>query len=117
MDTQKTTARFWIMHNDDWCRVALRDGDSIELYRREEYDDGRSHTWTHYQREGDVITCDIQIEASDCEGRTEQSFEVSTTLTQLESAEPDPDYDFPPRPVWQPVDYSQRDHTAEAAGY
>ncbi len=116
--TQVTTARIWVQHNGDWVRLALKDLDVIEMFEGGPTDEGSYGKWSTYSRDGDVITCDGEKSERDCDGSHSSAWLCETTIDALKSGpacEWDPEQ--PPTPQWRAVDSSQRDYSAEAAGY
>ncbi len=116
--TEIISARFWTSHAGDYARLSLRDGETVELFEGGPTDEGSSSTWTTYRRDGDVITLSSESSGSDCDGRHSSSCECETTIGDLQAAEPIPwNLERPPMPQWRPLGSSQRDYSAEAAGY
>ncbi|MHA1574408.1 MAG: hypothetical protein ACTSX8_10485 [Alphaproteobacteria bacterium] len=116
--TKIITARFWVSHGDDYVRLSLRDGESVDMFEGGPTDEGSSAKWTTYTRDGDTIACDSQQSSRDCDGAHSSAWECETTIRDLTAAEPiswNPER--PPMPQWSALDSSQRDYSAEAAGY
>lgn len=118
--TNIISARFWLYHAGDWARLALRDGESLELFEGGPTDEGNCAEWTTYTRDGDVITCEWSRSERDCDGQHSASGECETTIDDL-TADPaescDWGLDRPARPQWRAIDSRQRDYSAESAGY
>ena len=115
-------ARFWEYINEDYVKITLRPEQMLEWSISGPTDEGWAweyHSWSH---EGSCIKHECDTAARDCDGRFDQNTKSQTSVTKLvdHAAYQEPlDHvgNVIMLPSWEPVTSSQRDYTAEAAGY
>ena len=112
-------ARFWHWFNDGWVKLTLHPGESLSWgwFRRD------SEGWTRYNvtwsYDGLVVSRRSMDEGRDCDGRLDRYGEDQCSRDRLngrlviDRSPGDPLF----RPDWQPVEFVQRDYSAEAMGY
>jgi len=114
----RNTARFWVLHGDDWVRLALRWGQSVELHRGGPNEEGWHWSTETYQHAGDRITVERVESWRDCDGPGDSCHTSECLMSELQARGPVEGLDAPGGlPVWRPVDSSRRDYFAEAMGY
>lgn len=112
-------ARFWIGHRGSFVKLTIAPYESVTSSASHPTEEGyhaHSETYTHC---GDYVEMDFYSHSRDCDGRMESSYIAECPLDNLMSGEmyPETDSDVPGVPDWTPKHRSQRDYTAEAAGY
>lgn len=127
-------ARFWILHpcTCEWVKITLKPGKVLRWYHGENTDEGfssQSFELEYHVYDDDlVVTLSTYNRSRDCDGLLEYEREVACNVNDLR-AEDRPIESWNRKtnsldvqewikiPDWQKVRCSQRDHTAEAAGY
>jgi hypothetical protein len=125
-----SNARFWIWENDSRVKITLRPDQRLTWGRYTRHDEGytsASYTW---EWDGETLTEQFGSDGTDCDGRLSTSSERCATLAQLRGVQAYDwhDFDYPLPAIKLPVDgvfypawtdgrRSQRDYSAEAAGY
>ncbi len=109
-------ARFWFFnHNLEWTKLTLKPGQVLRWHKAWSHEEGWSSVGEEFTHEGDYVRWRAVDDGRDCDGRLTQYRELTCPLTQLrEPVRYTPDYLLP---AWEELDRSQRDYTAEAAGY
>lgn len=102
---------FWL-HRGWWgggneVRITLHPGQTINHYSCRPADEGSVHTLLSYDLDG-FLHVTIHKEGTDCDGRSSRT--VSAEANIIDCTEDG-------KPIWCTPSYSQRDYTAEAAGY
>lgn len=128
--TADRTARFWVWHGAGWVKLSLRPGQELSACEGGPHEEGYSYTYTTWTHEGDHVMCRSDTQARDCDGRLDRHEAVACPLDQLAAwlvafdgdggMVDDPADAVGPvtwAPRWHRVRSSQRDYTAEAAGY
>lgn len=109
-------ARFWTLAHGSPVKLTLRPGQKLTFGYADRTDEG----WTTYgetvTHAGDVVLCDRYDYGVDCDGRSSQESLSSCPLPELMAGNADFDTAIV-WPAWRRESASQRDHTAEAAGY
>ena len=108
-----TPARFWTWWSAGPVRLTMQPGDIITLHRRDRTDEGWDTVTERYQFDGTAVRCDLIADGTDCDGRLSAHGAYAATLAQLRARK----VDGIGYPDWSLLDRSQRDYTAEAAGY
>lgn len=89
-------------------------------------DEGYIHTYTRWALEGETVTCETTTDGRDCDGHCSHSSVYACDVVDLATITPsrtqeDEENGTPPLPfkvpAWESRSRSQRDYTAEAAGY
>lgn len=128
-DRTPKTVRFWTIHHGSPVRLALQDGQEIRHGYRAPTDEGFHAEHSTYRREAGRVTLEWRSEGRDCDGRVSAEGECSfaegeaqakriTNGEYIEGIGGGEEY-YPGLlfPQWEQGESSQRDHTAEAAGY
>lgn len=119
---EQMTARFWWYHLG-WVKLSIPPGESLLLQEGGPTDEGYSYTRTIFTCHDGLVSIESDTEARDCDGRHDFSYEsycpvdmlhVEVPYTFGESGDPEPEIRTP---AWAKGRRSQRDYTAEAAGY
>lgn len=117
-------ARFKVWWCDDEVTLTLRPGQTLHAYAGGATDEGYFSVWESWTHTGFGILRVTEGDSRDCDGRMSTHDSEFCTLQNLRSyAYCDRcDPDEPPRivsglPKWDTVSRSQKDYTAEAAGY
>lgn len=113
---QVPTAKFWF-YADGWVRIRLRARQTLEWRVRTQTDEGwfeQSVRWTHAV---DRVTRVSETDGRDCDGRTSTRSVSECPIDRLAADVNPVRFGWPATPDWRPVDSSQRDYSAEAAGY
>jgi len=113
-ETKMLTAKFWIDHNGGTVRLKIRSGQTVSHSYGGRTDEGYSYTGESYSFDGQTVTCEWGTDASDCDGRIQHGGEAYCDVAELAAGYAEDGIAFP---AWQHGEYSQRDHSAEAAGY
>lgn len=109
------TVRFWIYENGGWVKLALMDGDAIYRLTGGPTDEGYHREGTTWSRSGGMVYRSWWTDGRDCDGRYETEGRDECPITELRTEQSyDGEVDLP---NWGNRRTSQRDHTAEAAGY
>lgn len=114
-------ARFWIWWNGDWVKITLNPDQELEFYQKWPTDEGWSSEWAKYEYDEQemAIISESGTDGVDCDGRSSTHWKGSCGLLALSALPEETDqYGWcPARPAWEAGSRSQRDYTAEAAGY
>lgn len=109
-------ARFMVWANGDNVPITLRPGQSLSWSGGGPCDEGYSNTG--FTAELDASTGIVYLEnwydARDCDGRVTSERRLQCHVMRLKASKNGYGHPFPD---WQDVDHSQRDYSAEAAGY
>lgn len=125
------TSRFWVWHKESYVRLALKDGQDLSTQEGGPTDEGFSNESTKWSREGDTITQEYAEWGRDCDGRHEYHstrYADIHELNEVPTFKPCTDYSREEEPKipedvvawlpnWTREERSQRDYTAESAGY
>jgi hypothetical protein len=108
-------ARFWVYANDSLVKLTLKPGQVLRHVEGGYTDEG--YSWTETRWEYDDFDCKLlrskTTESRDCDGRMDYFSEYECGLIELNySRDGEEDY-----PDWKVLHRSQRDYSAEAAGY
>ena len=129
MKYKPPNARFWVYVNGGYVKITLRPGDELEHYAWEPTDEGFESMWYTWSYTGHFVHRAWANNSRDCDGRYHREGIDRCHLQKLYwhrvsfSRYFDGDIhqvlqpDYPPLPLWQDVQYAQRDYAAEAAGY
>jgi len=112
-------ARFWAFVNCDWVKLTLTE-DRPELTHLSggPTDEGYSFESETWSLEDGIVTREWYCDARDCDGRHQQGFTVDCPVERLKMGEVHGEtFSQFSTPDWMEIGYTQRDHTAEAAGY
>lgn len=120
---KRQTARFWWWHRG-WVKLSLRPGESLLLQEGGPTDEGYSYTRTVFTCHDGIVSVESDTQSRDCDGRLDRSYETYCPVDRLhvevpytlkeDGSEPEPTIRTP---AWAKGRRSQRDYTAEAAGY
>lgn len=108
--------RFWTWINDDLARLTLQDGQTLTHRTGYSDEEGYSRTVESWTYEDGIVKREIGRDSTDCDGRHsyyQQDFCEPADLAGAEAWE----RDGMRVPAWSQASQSQRDHSAEAAGY
>jgi len=125
------TARFWVWHKESYVRLALKDGQDLSTHDGGPCDEGYSCESTKWSRDGNTITQEYAEWGRDCDGRHEYHSTRYADIHELEvnaqyaTIGDEDSFDEPEdtrriicrTPNWTREERSQRDYTAESAGY
>lgn len=115
MQPIEKNARFWTYVNG-WTKITLRPGETFNHCIAHPTDEGWSaetHRWTH---EGDRIVEELSTDGVDCDGRLSRTYSYFAAVGDLRPFVEE-DGILYMQPNWQVERSSQRDYSAEAAGY
>ena len=123
--TQDATARFWAFINDSPVKISIRPGMVLLHASGGAHEEGYSMEWIRWEHDGDRVLCEFGTVGRDCDGPHETTSELQCPLPDLRSRIIELEScGFWPRPrswllfpAWEKISTSQRDYTAEAAGY
>lgn len=76
-------ARFWIYWNGGPCRLTLRQGESVQLFRSERTDEGFSSREENYRLDGDRVECFRYDYGRDCDGQVSTESHESARVDRL----------------------------------
>jgi len=113
-------ARFWFWYNESWVKLTLEPYKQIWFDEGGPNEEGYSYTHTTITHDGDGVGMEVNTRAKDCDGRLDAYANYFCPLDELQSRlmENHPDWpEIPPLPEWDRRGASQRDYSAEAAGY
>lgn len=108
-----TNARFLVWVNGDRVTLSLTPGDSLSHSHFARTDEGFESGTVTWSLDDGVVTLDSWSESRDCDGAHRSSTTLECHVTELQSHE----YDGALLPKWAEVGSSQRDYSAEQAGY
>lgn len=123
------TYRFWDYVNGDYCRLTIREGQTLRFGGGGPCDEGYSYTYCAYWIDGDWLYSTQETSARDCDGRSDTRATHRCHIGRLTRRMPlqsDPDsiqaangQVLPVRlpGAWYTVRHDRRDYAAEAAGY
>jgi hypothetical protein len=105
--------RFWTTdgRGAEPVRLTIRNGKQLAWYRSQQTDEGWHAEGVTYEFDGKRVTRSAFSDGTDCDGRLSREdvseWDCRTLHNRLEV----------PLPVWSDSKVSQRDYSAEAAGY
>lgn len=108
------TARFNFYWRGVLCRMALRDGQTLNHGCAWDTDEGWDSEYFTLSRDGDTITWENFSDGCDCDGRMSDGFRVACHVSELSN---NPNFYKVLLPNWQKESEYHRDYSAEAAGY
>jgi hypothetical protein len=109
------TAKFWTYVNEP-TKIKLREGQSLTHVSGGPTDEGYSYevrTWTF---DGEFVVVEGAVKAQDCDGRLDTFIKARCHVSKLRGGYVDREASIV-YPVWQAVESSHRDYSAEAMGY
>ena len=110
-------ARFWVRYKDSWVKLTLRSFAKIELPAQGgRHEEGFNAEIESFGHDGFGVVSEWFSWGRDCDGRYEDGGTAYCPLDQLQARDTDDDVRVM-LPEWTVLDRSQRDYTAEAAGY
>ena len=120
--------RFWALVNGGMVKLRLAKGEAVSFGESEGTEEGWRARWESYEYDRGVVTHTWGSRERDCDGLHETFGETECGIAHLRS-EPyvrerwafdgfrsDPECAYL-LPAWEDIRTSQRDHTAETAGY
>lgn len=132
------TVRFWEWVGAGWVKLTLSEGQELAWCRRERHEEGWSRDWAVWHYHEGVVYRTSGTDGTDCDGRHSSMSEDVCPAAALASVQAVEHHDFQSdlgewverrepipdglggviwRPSWRAASRSQRDYTAEAAGY
>jgi hypothetical protein len=112
---QNTTARFWVWYGSGAVRIKLRKGQELSCVEGGPTDDGYSYTGHTWAFDGEEVTYTTATNARDCDGVMHYDAVNYCPLSDLQAvADEETSLRFA---GWHTRSHSQRDFSAEAAGY
>lgn len=121
-DYKIATARFWTRYKGGYVKVSVRIGKKLELFEGQKTDEGFACSNVTYVYDGEKLTQHWSEWGRDCDGRHEMSGAAYARASEL-SSRPAVDLDTEGKglefPAWREIkgSHSQRDYSAEKAGY
>lgn len=103
---------YWM--GGEYAVIILGEGEHQSYSEGGPTEEGYDYTHISFTHEGDKIVMGIENTGRDCDGRIDCSSEFTCDLDKLAGHE-NPDGILVP--IWERVSASQRDYSAEAAGY
>lgn len=100
----------------DWVKITLRPGQSLSMFAGHNHEEGFTCQAETYTLEDDIVRAELTTWGRDCDGRHESRDDSWCHVVDLRDTYPD-EYAPHYRPTWNRGAFSQRDYTAEAAGY
>ena len=110
-------ARFWIVCHGSPVKLTFRPGQSLDWYHGAPHEEGwssESHIWRF---DGEYVTVYSCTDGRDCDGRLTHYNTSQCRLDALDARSWEWLGVIQGTPDWEPLDSSQRDEFAEAAGY
>ncbi len=117
MTTKAKTARFWHWHNSSPVLIKIEAGQTLHHCMGGPTDEGYRSEANVWSFDGDVLVCEWGSDESDCDGRLVHDGEVWCDVSTIRSGYVDGDHAGVVYPKWEQGRRTQRDYTAEAAGY
>lgn len=108
---QKNTIRFWDRFNGSPVRMELSKGLAIIYNRFNSVEEGYSKELFRYEYHGDLVSCELYGEGSDCDGYHEWGGKMVWDCKTFV------DVDGVAMPNWTSEEEYRRDLTAESMGY
>jgi hypothetical protein len=115
----RPNARFWTFLNGGWVKLTLPPGVCLTWWRGGPCDEGSYFQAIRWEHEDGVVVEEFDEWGQDCDGRHSRYSSRSCPVTELRCV----NYELSDeeagisRPNWLTMNSSQRDYTAEAAGY
>lgn len=109
-------ARFWEYINGDWVKITLHPGQELEHCVGEKHEEGVTWEANRWEHTGDTVIHECTRWGRDCDGRWETRLDFETSLEELDIRQRELNGEVGPV-GWDVKDSSQRDYTAESAGY
>ena len=110
-------ARFREFLNDDWVTIVLHPGESRTHATFSRHDEGWSSSVTEWEFDGEYVRRRYMNDGVDCDGRMMRVYESECHLFRLRSRINTQGDEIIWCPEWERLGASQRDYSAEAAGY
>lgn len=118
MSETTPNARFWVWVNGGNVKLTLKPGQRLVHNEGGPDEEGYSYTQEAWKHEGRYVTRCWTMQAKDCDGRIDRfdrsRYKVADMITDYAYKESS---DIQHRPEWENTGGSQRDYSAEAAGY
>lgn len=109
-----TAIRFW-HYGIEPVLIRIKAGQTLHHYTAHATDEGWTSEANEWEFDGTTLTCRWYTDGVDCDGRLSRSGESSCRVEDVMSGHTDEDgRTFP---AWDRGESSQRDFSAEAAGY
>jgi hypothetical protein len=109
--------RFWTWVNDGWVKLSLRPGEYAQSERYRAHDEGGTASGETWEADEHGVCLEAWSDGRDCDGRMETFTRLYCPADRLAVREVEIDGESHMLPDWERVEASQRDHSAEAAGY
>lgn len=107
-------ARFWIFVHGSDVKITLRPGDEVQYSHSQDTDEGWRRESRVYTFDGVFVRNESHSRERDCDGLMEHFGEY---LCHVDNLKDGPNIDGIGFPAWEKERESQRDHSAERAGY
>ena len=108
-------ARFWEYHNG-LVKIKINEGKTIHHSHGGPTDEGYSWEAKSFSFDGRTVTCEWATDARDCDGRMTRSGVSHCDVERLSQGYIDEESGVT-FPSWENGESSQRDYSAESAGY
>jgi hypothetical protein len=107
-------ARFWVFVNDGPVKLTLTDGQTLTHGGFCRHEEGWSSWSTSWEYEHNIVIRVDETDGYDCDGRLSTHTKCGCCVEDLHMGAT---MDGTTYPAWLTIGSSQRDYTAEAAGY
>lgn len=115
-------ARFWDFVNGGWCKVTLRPGQSMSWVRFGWTEEGSKCEAIEWEHDGEHVISRLTRDETDCDGRFSTRIDLACPVESLRSVELN-EWQAAELPLgvllpdWRKLSATQRDYSAEHAGY
>lgn len=114
--------RFWHDFNGSYVRITIRAGEEVNLESMRRTDEGFIRRWVSFRCEddGSAIHVDEFVRQRDCDGVSESGWAGVCSTDKLAARVGCPEFEESRGlmlPEWEEEGKTQRDFSAEAAGY
>ena len=122
--TWTNTARFWIYVNNDYVKISLKPGQTLNWYTKEATDEGWSGEGLSFEYDADLVLVlrESVTEGRDCDGRIQYFDKAQCAIEDLQNGNDTFDMfeehgHIVQFPCWERVTSEVCDEQAQKAGY
>ena len=112
-----TCGRFWIRYKEDWVKITVREGITVNIYEGGQTEEGWFRCIETYYFTENGIMQEWDSSERDCDGRMDRGGQLFCPFNELQSYRPNLEKEEVSTPNWLSVEQHQRDHAAEAMNY
>lgn len=113
----QTRARLWLYINNDFVKVTLKPGQTINWYESHPTEEGYHFTQIAVEYDGEDVYLTEVDGGRDCDGQLEHTYKMGCSLANLRADPIDIKMETIPRPKWEHEPTRVYDQYAQLANY